>query len=303
MVVPSLHTRPRDVPHGLVEVDLRPDSIRRLREARSSQHDKNKNVLNNLGRRRRPYDLECRPQLRVRNTRAMRGLPSHGGKQIQELVCRIVRAVLEHDSVPEQNVEPLTHDVPGGATPLPVRLNDAGDILDGDAVNRGIAHRREHVIFEIPQPTCLSLEPAPRGLPQVDNPREELPDGRRALLPAMRQRVDAQTSEAQILQNRLTSLVKRDSWERAETNVPSDAVDDDAVDERPGAAGTNVQVQSEPIAVPTWTGVVAIALGKLEILPVPTSSQWVPPCSGRDPDHSLSLTELAPKGDNPVWRA
>ncbi len=303
MVVPSLHTRPRDAPHGLIEMDLRPQSTRRLREANRRQDDKSKNVLHNLGRRRRPYDLECRPELRVRNTRAMRGIPSHGGKQIQELVCRIVRAVLEHDSVPEQNVEPLTHDAPGGVTALPVRLNDAGDILDGDAVNRDIAHRREHVILEIPQPTCLSLGPAPRGLPQVDDPREELLDGRRALLTAMRQRVAPLTSEAQILQNRLTSRVKRDSWERAKTNVPSDTVDDDTVEKRPRASGTNIQVQSEPIAVPAWTGVVAIALGKLEIRPLSTSSQWVPPCSGRDPDHSLSLTERAPKGDNPVWRA
>ena len=113
----------------------------------------------------------------------MRGLASHRGKQIQELVCGIVRAVLEHDSVPEQDVEPLTHEVPGGATPLPVRLNDAGDMRDGDAVDRDIAHKRENVTFEIPCPTCLSLGPAPRQLPQVNDLREELPDGRRAFLP------------------------------------------------------------------------------------------------------------------------
>ena len=268
------------MPDGLVEVNLRPNSTRHLSAATSSQHDKNKNVLNNLARGRRPYSLKCRPQLRVRNTRVMLGLPSHSGKQIQELVCRIVRAVLEHDSVPEQNVEPLTHNVPVGTTPLPVRLNDSGDILDGDAVNRGITHRREHVSLEIPQPTCLSLGPAPRGLPQVDNPREELPDSRRALLTAMRQRVAPLTSEAQILQNRLTSRVKRDSWERAKTNVPSDTVDDDTVEKRPRASGTNIQVQSEPIAVPAWTGVMTIALGKLEIRPLSTSSQWVSPAPG-----------------------
>ncbi len=215
----------------------------------------------------------------------MRGLAAHSGKQIQELVCGIVRAVLEHNSVPEQDVEPLTHEVPGGATPVPVRLHDTVNLRDGDAVDRDIAHKREHVTFEIPCPTCLSLGPAPRPFPQVNDLREELPDGRHGFLPnAMGQ---APTSEAQILESRLTRLVKGDRWEAAETNVPSAAVDDDAVDERPAAAGTNVQVQPQSIAVPTWTGLVAIALGQFEILPLSMSSQWVPPFGGRDPDHAF----------------
>ena len=59
VVVPGLHAQPRDAPHGLVEGDLRPESTRRLREASSRQNEKNKNVLDNLGRRRRPQCLEC----------------------------------------------------------------------------------------------------------------------------------------------------------------------------------------------------------------------------------------------------
>ena len=103
----------------------------------------------------------------------MRGLASHSGKQIQELVCGIVRAVLEHDSVPEQDVEPLTHEVPGGATPLPGRLNDAGDILNGDAVDRDIVHKREHVIVEIPSRRPRSLRRRNRDATIVEEPDDE----------------------------------------------------------------------------------------------------------------------------------
>ena len=42
----------------------------------------------------------------------MLSLPAHGVEHIQELVSRIVRAVLEDHGAPEQDVEPLTHEVP-----------------------------------------------------------------------------------------------------------------------------------------------------------------------------------------------
>ena len=84
-------------------------------------------------------------------------VPAHSGEDVQELVRRIVSAVLEDHGAPEQDIEPLTHEVPGGATPLPVRLDNASEVLDRDAVDRGVAHNGKHILLEAPSPTWFGL--------------------------------------------------------------------------------------------------------------------------------------------------
>ena len=107
-------------------------------------------------------------------------VPAHSGEDVQELVRRIVSAVLEDHGAPEQDIEPLTHEVPGGATPLPVRLDNASEVLDRDAVDRGVAHNGKHILLEAPSPTWFGLSTAPRRLPRLDDLLKELRDGRRS---------------------------------------------------------------------------------------------------------------------------
>ena len=78
----------------------------------------------------------------------------------------------------------------------------------------------------------------------------------------MGQRVDALAPEAQILKSGLTGFGERYDREGAETNVAPTAVDDDAVDERPGAGRTDIEVEAEAVPVPPGTELVADARGE-----------------------------------------
>ena len=131
-------------------------------------------------------------------------------------------------------------------------------------------------------PSIEGLSTAPRRLPRLDDLLKELRDGRRSpFLTAMKQRVDALTLEAVILQNRLTGLGQGDDREGADTNIDPATVDDDPMEERTAAAGTNMEVQTHPIAILPGTGLLADALGEPENSPFSVSSHRCLPAAGR----------------------
>ena len=196
-------------------------------------------------------------------------LPPHVAEQIEELVSRIVSPVLEDHGAPEEDVKPLTHGAPGGALPPPMRLDNARDIPDGDAVYRDAAHSGKHVALKIASPRGLSQSTAPRALARLDDHLEKLAHGRRTTLaPAMGDRVNAPISEAQMLHGLLTSGAKAGDRETPKTEIPPSTVDDQPLNEGPATARTHVQVQAEPIAMPPRAGLLADALCELVVSPL-----------------------------------
>ena len=208
----------------------------------------------------------------------------------------IVSAVPEDHGAPEHGVEPMTHEVPGGAAPQPVRLDDLGDILDRDLVDRDVADDGENVSLEAPPPGRLRLRPAPARPPHLDHHLEDLgEDGNPPLLAAEREGVAPLVPNAKVVHALLTGRGERDDRVAAETNVTTATVDDDALHKSAATAGTDVEVETETVGVPAGTGLTADAIRQAM---KETLSPWVPPCSGRGTVPTAASTSPARKGDN-----
>ncbi len=141
MLFPFLHTMLGNGPELGLKIDLRPPCLRSLTKANRCEHEEGDRQLEHMRHGRSLKRRERRPNLAVRQARLVLRPGPHPRKPVDNLLGRIVIAVIIADR-PAQNVNQLMpHPMTDRPAPRPVRGNDVEAIVDCELVHSlGIKH-------------------------------------------------------------------------------------------------------------------------------------------------------------------